>query len=82
MVINIISNQILICWGRSQAKKYIILPITYTIIPIVNVGDEHGGTAIFSAPKARITTTQFYLKAMDVHNAEYSDYGNWISVGF
>lgn len=79
LVIKDFNNLVLICWGRSKAKRTITFPLSYTNKPIVNVGDEHGGDAHFSA--INTTETDFYLKAYTV-NTEYDDNGNWIVIGF
>ena len=70
---------VLICWGRSRAKRTITFPLTYTNKPIVNAGDEHGGDAHFSA--VNITTTNFYLKAF-FNTYTFDDNGNYIAIGF
>lgn len=72
------NNGIIIQFGRATAKQTITFPIAYNKIPVVNAGDEHGGSAHFSA--VSITKTSFYLQAKQENNITYADKGNWISI--
>ena len=75
-----ISNSLLITWGKSKAKRTVAFSLVYNNIPLVNTGDEHGGTAHFSA--TNITKTNFYLKAYTYTENEFDDLGNYIAVGY
>ena len=72
------NNGIIIQFGRATGKQTITFPIAYNKIPVVNAGDEHGGSAHFSA--ISITKTSFYLRAMKEDLTKYTDKGNWISI--
>ena len=72
------NNGSIIQFGRATAQQTITFPIAYNKIPVVNAGDEHGGSAHFSA--ISITKTSFYLRAMKEDLTKYTDKGNWISI--
>ena len=72
------NNGIIIQFGRATGKQTITFPIAYNKIPIVNAGDEHGGSAHFSA--ISITKTSLYLQAKQENHITYADKGNWISI--
>lgn len=72
------NNGLIIQFGRAAAKQTITFPIAYNKRPVVNAGDEHGGSAHFSA--LSITKTSFYLKATNQNLTTYTDNGNWISI--
>lgn len=72
------NNGLIIQFGRATAERTITFPIAYNKIPVVNAGDEHGGSAHFSA--LSITKTSFYLRAIRDNLVKYTDKGNWISI--
>ena len=77
-ILTTFNNGIIIQFGRATAKQTITFPIAYNKIPVVNAGDEHGGSAHFSA--ISITKTSFYLCAKTENAATHADRGNWISI--
>lgn len=72
------NNGLIIQFGRAAAERTITFPIAYNKRPVVNAGDEQGGSAHFSA--LSITKTSFYLRAMKEDFTKYPDIGNWISI--
>lgn len=72
------NNGLIIQFGRATAERTITFPIAYNKRPVVNAGDEQGGSAHFSA--LSITKTSFYLRAMKEDFTKYPDRGNWISI--
>lgn len=72
------NNGLIIQFGRATAQRTITFPIAYNKRPVVNAGDEHGGSAHFSA--LSITKTSFYLSATKENLIKYPDRGNWISI--
>lgn len=72
------NNGLIIQFGRATAQRTITFPIAYNKRPVVNAGDEQGGSAHFSA--LSITKTSFYLRAIRDNLTKYNDKGNWISI--
>lgn len=78
LILTTFNNGLIIQFGRATAQRTITFPIAYNKRPVVNAGDEHGGSAHFSA--LSITKTSFYLSAKTENGVTHADNGNWISI--